>query len=499
MNKRDSIGPDVMGEFVRRSRAAGASWVSLSVLERVERLRLLSREILARKNEIANLISAENGKARVESVAHEIATSLANLDYLCRVAPRVLAPKRQHLKWSPDRRAMLYRRPFGVVLVISPWNVPLAIPLGAVMAALIAGNSVILKPSEITPKVGDLLFGLLRCCRLPESLVQVVQGDGVVGAGLIAAKPDKVVFTGSVSVGRKVMAAAARHPIPVTLELGGIDAMVVREDANLELAASAACWGATFNGGQVCASVERVLVHDSIVDPFSELLADKLARITKSADLGRITMTAQREVYDRHIADARERGLEFIQGGAYRDAEHLEPTLIRGAGVLDSKVYREESFGPIVALASFNSDSDAIAMHNDTPFGLTASIFSQDRKKSLQMAEQLRTGLVSINEVAATLHGHPEVPWGGIGASGFGRSHGEEGLLGNTWVQVIDENRLPGLEFKRPWWYPYDSTQMDFVDQLTEAIGSDSRRERVKALLRAGRSMLRLSVRKPRL
>ena len=166
---------------------------------------------------------------------------------------------------------------------------------------------------------------------------------------------------------------------------------------------------------------------------------------------------------------------------------------------MDSQVYREESFGPIVTLVSFASDSEAVSLHNDTPFGLTASIFSRDHSTSLQMAERLRTGLVSINEVAATLYGHPEIPWGGVGASGFGRSHGEAGLLDSTWVQVIDESRLPGFEPKRPWWYPYDQTQLDFVEHFTESVGAESVRARLQGLLRAGRSLISLSTRKPRL
>ena len=281
MTLEDALQPEVLSDRIQAARSVARTWETEPVKARVERLRPLFAEILARKDEIADLICVENG-SRVEAVGHEITTCLANLDFLLRRAPAVLAPRKQGLKWLPHRQAMITRRAYGVVLVISPWNVPLAIPMGAILSAVLAGNAVILKPSEITPRIGDLVVDLLQACHLPPGLVQVIHGDGQVGAALIEARPDKVCFTGSVATGRRVMAAAAQHPIPVTLELGGVDAMIVCEDADLELAASAAAWGATFNGGQVCASVERLLVHSSIAEHFGQLLADKLERLIRS-------------------------------------------------------------------------------------------------------------------------------------------------------------------------------------------------------------------------
>jgi succinate-semialdehyde dehydrogenase/glutarate-semialdehyde dehydrogenase len=498
MSSEDGIQAEALAERVAAARSLAHTWEHEPIAARVERLRPLFAELRNRRDEIADLICEENGKPRVEAVGHEITTCLANLDFLLRRAPEVLGPRKQGLKWMPNRQAMIIRRAHGVVLVISPWNVPLAIPLAAVLSSVLAGNAVILKPSEVTPRIGGLIGDLLRCCHLPPGLVQVIQGDGKVGAGLIAARPDKVFFTGSVATGRRVMAAAAQHPIPVSLELGGVDAMIVCEDADLELAASAAAWGATFNGGQVCASVERLLVQESVVEHFSQLLADKLERIDPVEELGRITMPRQREVYDRHIADARERGLELVLGGDYLDEHHMAPTLVQGEGILDSKVYREETFGPVVTLAPFASESDAIRLHNDSPYGLTASIFTRSRSRARGMAARLRTGLVSVNDIGATLHGHAEVPWGGVGESGFGRSHGEEGLLEATWAQVIDESRWNGFEPKRPWWYPYDHRQMALIEAFTDLVGAECTRSRLRALGRAGKAAVGMATRSPR-
>jgi acyl-CoA reductase-like NAD-dependent aldehyde dehydrogenase len=478
------------------ARRAQRGWAQVPVQERAALVAGAADRLLEREEDIAELLTEENGKLRLEAVAHEIGPMVAQLRWLEDEAAGILDPESVSLRTLPNRHASIRRRAFGVVLVISPWNIPLAIPMSQVAAALVAGNAVVLKPSEVTPRCGALVAELFQ--GLPAGLLQVVQGDGKVGAELIAARPDKVLFTGSVATGRKVMAACAAHPIPVGLELGGVDALIVCEDADLEYASSAACWGATFNGGQVCASVERLLVHRSVADRFRLMLVDKLDRIDPERELGRVTAQKQRAVYESHVADARARGLQ-VHGGDWSDVRRFQPTLVHGEGLLDSDVWKQESFGPLVAMHLFDDDEEAVRLHDDTPFGLTASVFSRDIERARSLGLRLKAGLVSINDVGATLYGHPELPWGGVGESGFGRSHGREGLLELTWPQVLEESRVHGFEPKRPWWYPYDHQQLELMRLFGQLVGHGPVRHKARLLARMGRRAASMVSHAPRL
>lgn len=481
-----------------RARAAQAVWAERPVEDRARRLLPLARLLADRQSAIADLIREENGKPRTEAVFHDVVGSVALVRYACRAAPRCLAPREVPLPWTPHRQATVYRRPYGLVLAIGPWNFPLAIPVSLVVPALLAGNAVVLKPSERAPRAGALLGELLGELDLYPDLFQVVQGDGAVGGALVEAGPDKVLFTGSVEVGRKVMAAAARFPIPVSLELGGVDALIARTDADLEATASAAVWGATFNGGQACCSVERLLVHRSIYEPLLARVADKLERLSAERDLAPAIDARQGEVWAAHLDDAARRGLRFRAGGRMLDARRAQPTLVDGAGARESKAWRDETFGPLVAALPFDSDEEARALHDATPYGLTASVFSRDLAAAEALARRLKAGAVAVNEVAAMVYGSPELPWGGVGHSGFGRSHGEEGLLDTTWAQVVELPRGPAFGPKRPWYQPYDAEQARLLGRVGAAIASDGL-ARARALAGLPDAIARLLARAPRL
>ncbi len=485
----------------RTARRAQHGWEALGVQGRLQRLRPLADVIVRRREEIVSRVVADNGKPEFEVITQEVACVVACLDHLQHSAAETLAARRESNVWFAFRSATVTPRAFGAVLIIAPWNIPLAIPMTQVLSALVAGNAVVLKPSEVTPDIGALLGELLAELELPEGLVQVVQGDGAVGATLVDAGPDKVFFTGSVATGRRVMraAASAGAPIPVCLELGGVDGLIVCDDADLDFAATAATWGAMMNAGQVCASVERVLVQRDVADRLIQRMHARIERVDPELDLGRITAAKQRAVYDRHIADARERGLRIVTGGHYLGPDRLAPTLICGAGVQDSLVWREESFGPIVAVASFDDDDDAVRQHNDTPFGLTASVFSGSSSRADAIAVRLRAGAVCINDVAATLYARCELPWGGLGSSGFGRSHGREGLLEFTWPQVLDRPAVWGLDFKRPWWFPYDRDGLEGLKSFTSVVASRSVPSRLRHVSTVGRKLVAQLARHPRL
>ena len=492
------------------ARVAQAEWARVPVADRAARLQLAGDAILARRAEIVAAIRAENGKAEVEAVGHEIGGAVNAVRHAGAAAPRLLGTAALPVPWLAHRRLTIERVPFGVCVVISPWNFPFSIPLGQVVAALVGGNAVVLKPSEHSPRVGALVGEVFSACGLPTGLLSVVQGDGGTGAALISAHPDRVAFTGSVATGRKVMAACARFPIPVGLELGGVDALIVRDDADIELATSAALWGATFNGGQVCASVERILVHERILGVFTGRLQAKLERLDP-ADVGPCAMPAQGRVWERHLSDARTRGLNLISGlearteaGWQRGERRFGATFV-GAGdagvqTLDeAAVHVEETFGPIATIRSFASDGEAIRLHNATEYGLTASVFTDDAEAGAAMARELKAGIVSINDVGGSLHAFAEVPWGGTGASGFGRSHGDDGLREFTWPKVIDRPARGVPHFKRPWWYPYDPDQLDLVRELVSVVGERSLRGRLAHVPPMARALVSMMKRSPRI
>lgn len=480
----------------KSARRSASLWSRLSVKERIRRLQGAADALLEHLDEIAATIHEENGKPLVEAISHEILPAVAYVRWLREEGDSILRGEERSVKWLPHRRFEVERRPFGVVLVVSPWNIPFFIPFSQTMTALAAGNAVVLKPSEVTPQTARWIERVLRVCELPEGLFQLVEGDGKVGAELVEAAPDKVVFTGSVVTGRKVMASCAARTVPVSLELGGVDAAIVLDDADLDYAASAVAWGATFNHGQVCASVERLLVHATIYDEFLERVTEKLERINPFEDYGRVTFEGQKKTIQDHLDDAKRADLKLHCGGQWRNPGQLEPTLFSDPKG-ESRVWREETFGPVLVARSFESDDEAIERHNDTSYGLMASVFSTDLERAGRLARELRAGCVGINELGAMHYSQPELPWGGVGDSGFGRSHGREGLLAMTWPQVIDTQRTGAVEFRRPWWYPYNYRLTDAMKSFTMAVGS-SGMKRAEWLARATTGMTRVLAHKPR-
>lgn len=501
-SRRDAPGelPDTVATagMLELAREAQFAWGALTVAARVQMLETLPQLLFDRMDWIAEVIVAENGKPRAEALAHEVVPAIALARHHLDSAVATLEATRISSATAPYRKAMRTHRPYGVVVAIAPWNLPFLIPFSQVLPALIAGNAVVLKPSELTPRVAAALVELIGDCGLPAGLLQLALGDGAVGAELIAGRPDKVLFTGSVATGRTVMAAAARFPIPVGLELGGIDAAIVLDDADLEFTTSAVAWGANFNGGQACCSIERVLVHESLHDAFLVRLEDKVRRIDVGRDLAPAIDDRQQRIWERHLAAARQDGAQVRGGEPLRD-RHISPALVSGAGVTETDAWREETFGPVTAVARFGSDDEAVALHNATEYGLTASVFSADVGRARALAQRLRAGAVSINDVAATMYSTPELPWGGVGRSGFGRSHGVDALLDASWVQVLDLPRGPASGPKRPWWYPYGPELEDAMRELASSVVTPRAVARLRGYGRAGHLLLGMLSRQPKL
>ncbi len=446
---------------VRRARQAQPAWSQLSYRARAEVI-LRAREIvLAQVDEIAGLISSETGKPAAEATAMEVVPTLDLMYYFAHNTEKLL--RRQKIDIGQyglmGRSSYLVYKPLGVVGIISPWNFPWATPLDEVVMALLAGNAVVLKPSELTPLCALKIGEIFKQARFPEGLVEIVTGDGSTGAALVEAGVDKVMFTGSVATGKKVAEAAARHLIPVVLELGGKDPMLVLDDANLENAARAAVWGGFCNAGQACASIERCYVHESIASEFTRRVVAETRKLKlgppdgDAVDVGSMTNERQLRIVEDHIQDAVEQGARVETGGRRVDIEGWfhEPTVVTNVDhTMD--LMRDETFGPVLPIMTFKTDDEAVRLANDSIYGLTASVFTNDISRGRRLAERIDAGTVMINEVVYT-HAIAQTPWGGVKQSGYGRTHGTLGLLELVSARHIHVNRMPWLP--DVWWFRY--------------------------------------------
>jgi acyl-CoA reductase-like NAD-dependent aldehyde dehydrogenase len=444
------------------ARAAQPAWGRLSYGERA-RFVLRAREVvLDRIEEIAKLISRETGKPVTEAIAMEVVPTLDLMHYFADNTQKLLKRKRVGLGQYNfmGRSSYIVYKPLGVVGIISPWNFPWATPLDEVVMALMAGNAVVVKPSELTPFTALKIADTFKQAQLPEGLLQIVTGDGSTGAALVEAGVNKIMFTGSVNTGKRVAEAAAKHLMPVVLELGGKDPMIVLEDANLENAARAAIWGAFCNSGQACASIERCYVHESIADKFVDVVVKETKLLkqdtpsTGNIDVGAMTNQRQLEIVEDHVSDAVEHGAVVRAGGHRLDKSagwFHEPTVVTGVDH-SMRLMRDETFGPVLPIMTFKTDEEAVRLANDSIYGLTASVFTSDVDRGKRLAEQIDAGTVMVNEVVYT-HAVAQTPWGGVKQSGYGRTHGNLGLLELVSAQHIHVNAMPGLA--DVWWFPY--------------------------------------------
>ena len=449
---------------VKRARQAQIAWSKLSFRARAGFI-LKAREIvLAHVDEIALLIARETGKPPAEAIAMEITPTLDLMQFFARKAERML--QRQKIDIGQfqlmGRSSYIVYKPLGVVGIISPWNFPWATPLDEVVMALMAGNAVLVKPSELTPFTALKIGEVFKEAKLPDGLVEIVTGDGSTGAALVEAGVDKVMFTGSVATGKRVAEAAAKHLTPVVLELGGKDAMIVLEDANLTNAARAAVWGGFANAGQACASIERLYVHESIGKQFIELVVEETRKLKLGAptgdeiDLGSMTNERQLRIVEDHIEDAVEHGARIETGG--QRVENTggwfhEPTVLTNVDH-SMAVMRDETFGPVLPIMTFKTDDEAVQLANDSIYGLTAAVFTSNITRGRRLAERIDAGTVMINEVVYT-HAIAQTPWGGVKQSGYGRTHGRLGLLELVTPQHIHTNRIPWLP--DVWWFRYSA------------------------------------------
>jgi len=429
---------------VARAREAQQAWAARSPKERAAVLLRYHDQVLDRQDELLDLIQAENGKARVWAF-EEIMDQAVTARYYARLAPRALRPQRRLSALPGLVSTREHHVPKGVVGVISPWNYPLVLAVSDALAALVAGNAVVIKPDSQTPFTALRAFELLEDAGLPEGLVQVVTGPGrTVGTALIETT-DYLMFTGSTTTGRAIARQAGERLIGVSAELGGKNAMVVTGDVDLDRAVEGAVVGSFANTGQLCISIERIYVEAPLADPFLDAFGARAAALRLGADqaygpdVGALASQDQLDKVRAHVDDALAKGARLVTGGKHRpDVGPLfyEPTVLADV-TPDMDVYREETFGPVVAVYPVDGDDEAVAAANDTEYGLNASVYCGDTARGRAIATRLRAGTVNVNDGYSSAWASLDAPMGGMKASGLGRRHGREGLLKYTESQTV--------------------------------------------------------------
>ena len=438
-----STGGDV-AVAVERARTAQGAWAARPLGERVEVLLRLHDLVLDRQDEGLDLLQLENGKARA-SAYEEVADIALVARHYARAAHRYLAPRRVPALLPGLSTAFVLRHPIGVVGVIAPFNYPLVLSLGDALPALLAGNAVVVKPDEQTTLTALWGAELLAAAGLPADLMLVVSGDGPTVGGALVGAVDHVVFTGSTRTGRVVASAAGERLVGATLELGGKNALYVAADADPAVAAEGAVRASFASTGQLCVSMERLVVHEAVADAFLDELLPRVRALRLgpgldfSADVGSLTNAAQLARVQEHVDEAVREGARVLVGGRHRPdigPHFYEPTVLDGVSP-HSPVFADETFGPVVAIHRVPDDDAAVALINDSVFGLNASIWTRDVARGRRLAARVEAGSVNVNEGYALAWGTTAAPSGGVKDSGLGRRHGAEGIWATTWTQTV--------------------------------------------------------------
>ncbi len=461
------------------SRAADAQriWAARPAKQRAAILKVMRDDLADRADDLADIISRDNGKTRTDALSAEVLPAIMALDYYCRKAPSLLKDRcLMPGSWlMANKAAKTIRVPYGVVGIISPWNYPLSIPFSEVVMALLAGNAVLLKTATQTQLVGGALEACLKRLDLPPGLFCHVNLPGhKAGRAFLDAGIDKLFFTGSVAVGKSLMASAAERLTPLVLELGGNDPMLVCGDADLERAASGAVWAGLQNSGQSCGGVERIYVHRSVYPRFLNILRAKVDRLRVGydrdyrVDIGSMTTAKQKAAVDEQVRQALAAGARMAAQSAVPDTPEglFLPAMLLTDVDHTMAIMRDETFGPVLCVMPVASMEEALALANDCDLGLTASVWTRNRARGERLARKVKAGVVMVNDHLMA-HGLAQVPWGGVKHSGIGRSHGAAGMDEMTQVQCIVNDLMPGVR-KNFWWHPHGPDIYDGVRGLID-------------------------------
>ncbi len=482
-------------EKIQKAKTASPLWRSLSVEKRIVYLQKIYALIIKDRQNIATTISKNNGKPLAESYLTEIASTLQIMEYHIKNGTELLNEKNISLGLLyPTKKSSMTYEPYGVIAIIEPWNYPFYLPLSAITKALLGGNTFVFKPASAVSLVGRLIEEICLKSELPDGVANFIYGGGSAAENLIGSKIDKVVFTGSVEVGKQIAETCAKKLLPVSLELGGKDPAIVFKSSNLDYACSGILWGALSNCGQACASIERVYVQSEIYNEF----LGKITNLTKQlkvgdpfddeVDIGPLINEEQVNKIEDHISDALSKGAKLHCGGKRLPGNgfFFEPAVLSNV-THSMKVMAEETFGPIIPVMKFDSTEEAIYLANNTNYGLAASIWTGETGNLKTLAERLNCGTVWVND-SLFLQAHPKCPWQGYKESGYGGSSIYDFV--KTKHISIDQGFIPSLHPKSFWWYPYKGKARSFHD-LIEVVFNSGIKEKAKAAFNTMIDLLR--------
>jgi len=482
---------EAVAAAVARARQAQAAWAGLAFAERARVLHRVRDRFIDEKDRLMDVVSGETGKPRHDVLTNELLLVCDGIGFWGRRAARYLADEAARPHLLKNKRAHVSYLPHGVIGIIGPWNFPFSLTIGEAIPALMAGNAVVVKPSEVTPGSAVLGCELAEAAGLPPGLLQAVPGYGEAGQHLIELA-DMICFTGSVATGRKVAERCGQLLRPVTLELGGKDPMIVLSDADLERAANGCVYGGLVNAGQVCISVERVYVEAPVYDAFVAKVVDKVRKVRQGppdagpVEVGSMTFPPQIDKVERHVRDATARGARVLVGGKRRTdlpGFFFEPTVLVDVNH-DMEVMRDETFGPVIPIMRVRDEEEAIRLANDSRYGLDASVWTKDLARGARLARRIQSGAVCVNDVMVN-SAVIEVPMGGVKESGIGYRHGPGGIRKFCAQQTVVIDRF-GMRSEINWW-PITPAKLRLFRRVIDLFGSGWRRK----LLGAGRSVTR--------
>lgn len=478
-------------DAVRAAKDAFPLWRNLPHREKEKIFIRAKKILLSRSREVVRLVTLEKGSPLAESMAVDVMGSLAVLDYYSRFLEKSLEPRKtkSQVPFFAHKKNTFHYQPLGVTLIISPWNFPFLIPIYDVVSALTAGNTVILRPSTSTPFCALMIGEILIEAGLPPGVLNIVNCRAAQAEEMIT-NPDvqTVMFTGSVAIGKRIMELASRNLTNTVLELGGKDPMIVLKDADLDRASQGAVWAAFMNSGQSCASIERVYVAKDIEEAFTARVLELTKRIKvgnplePGVDMGPMTVLSQLELVEEHIQDARQKGARVLFGG--ERIKDLPGYFIRPAVLTHvdhtMKIMTEETFGPVIPVMSFSDVKEALALANDCHYGLTASVWTRDKKMAAALADRLEVGTVTVNDHMFSFT-EPTAIWGGPKQTGMGRSHGRYGHLQLMNIKYVSQD----FQKKKAqlWWFPYTTPKPEIMEKATVLIHHERKREKIKAAL----------------
>lgn len=467
---------EMVEEKILLAKQAQVIWKTKSLRDRAQELILFRKFLANNKEEMISCICNETGKTKMDALL-EVFTTLESIDYIARKGVRILSKEKRSAGIFAYKKCYLNYHPYGVVGVIAPWNYPLILSLVPTMNALMAGNTVVIKPSEVTPYTTLKVLEFFQRAGLTNGILQVVTGKESVGATLVnSMNTNMICFTGSTATGRLIAEACSKMLKPVLLELGGKDPMIVFKDADLRRAVRGALWGGFANSGQTCISVERVYVEKPIYNEFISLLKEEYTKIKQGSkeefpSVGSMTVPKQVGIVESHYKDAKAKGAFFVAGGKRVLNEKglfHEPTIIIGVNH-QMKIMNDETFGPEISIMEFNTEEEAISLANDSEYGLSASVWSNDSKKAKRVAQQIQAGSVVINDVVIN-YSISDIPFGGFKKSGIGRVHGPEGLRSFAQVQAVTYNRWFWRFSDELWWFPYSKKIYGYISSLVKFL-----------------------------